>query len=81
MLRKFSTSVLRLLLSFESDRADASTCAEAEPVALAAKNPAPTEAEVRHGLEGNICRCTGYQNIVASVLAGAAAMNAPAIGE
>jgi carbon-monoxide dehydrogenase small subunit len=50
-------------------------------VALTAKNPVPTEAEVRHGLEGNICRCTGYQNIVASVLAGAAAMNAPAIGE
>jgi carbon-monoxide dehydrogenase small subunit len=50
-------------------------------VALAEKNPAPTEAEVRHGLEGNICRCTGSQNIVASVLAGAAAMNAPAIGE
>ncbi len=34
-------------------------------VALATKNPSPTEAEVRHGLEGNICRCTGYQNIVA----------------
>jgi carbon-monoxide dehydrogenase small subunit len=50
-------------------------------VALTAKNPAPTEAEVRHGLEGNICRCTGYQNIVASVLAGAAAMNSSAIGE
>ena len=50
-------------------------------VALAAKNPTPTEAEVRHGLEGNICRCTGYQNIVASVLAGAAAMHAPAAGE
>ena len=50
-------------------------------VALAAKNPLPTEAEVRQGLEGNICRCTGYQNIVASVLAGAAAMNAPAIGD
>jgi len=50
-------------------------------VALTAKNPTPTEAEVRHGLEGNICRCTGYQNIVASVLAGAAAMNAPAVGE
>jgi carbon-monoxide dehydrogenase small subunit len=49
-------------------------------VAMAAKNPALTEAEVRHGLEGNICRCTGYQNIVASVLAGAAAMNASAIG-
>jgi aerobic carbon-monoxide dehydrogenase small subunit len=50
-------------------------------VALATKNPAPTEAEVRHGLEGNICRCTGYQNIVASVLAGAAAMHASGSGE
>jgi carbon-monoxide dehydrogenase small subunit len=50
-------------------------------VALATKNPTPTEAEVRHGLEGNICRCTGYQNIVASVLAGASAMHAPGIGE
>jgi carbon-monoxide dehydrogenase small subunit len=50
-------------------------------VALTAKNPAPTELEVRQGLEGNICRCTGYQNIVASVLAGAAAMNSSAIGE
>jgi aerobic carbon-monoxide dehydrogenase small subunit len=49
-------------------------------VALTAKNPVPTEAEVRHGLEGNICRCTGYQNIVASVMAGAAAMQEPAIG-
>ena len=35
-------------------------------------NPAPTEDEVRHGLEGNLCRCTGYQNIVKSVLAAAA---------
>jgi carbon-monoxide dehydrogenase small subunit len=50
-------------------------------VALTAKNPAPTESEVRHGLEGNICRCTGYQNIVASVLSGAAAMNMSAMGE
>jgi carbon-monoxide dehydrogenase small subunit len=50
-------------------------------VALTGKNPKPTESEVRHGLEGNICRCTGYQNIVASVLAGAAAMNSSAIGE
>ena len=38
-------------------------------VALASEKSNPTEAEVRHGLEGNICRCTGYQNIVASVLA------------
>ncbi len=30
-------------------------------------NPHPTEAEIRHGIEGNLCRCTGYQNIVAAV--------------
>ena len=36
-------------------------------VALLTDNPNPSEAEIRHGLEGNICRCTGYQNIVASV--------------
>ena len=45
-------------------------------IALAAEKPDLTEADVRHGLEGNICRCTGYQNIVISVMAGAAAMNA-----
>jgi carbon-monoxide dehydrogenase small subunit len=37
-------------------------------------NPHPTEADVRHGLAGNICRCTGYHNIVKSVLAAANAM-------
>ncbi|RGP37683.1 (2Fe-2S)-binding protein [Pseudotabrizicola alkalilacus] len=37
--------------------------------ALLANNPKPTEAEVRHELEGNICRCTGYHNIVKAVLA------------
>ena len=37
--------------------------------ALLAANPRPTEAEVRHGLEGNICRCTGYHNIVKAVMA------------
>jgi aerobic carbon-monoxide dehydrogenase small subunit len=37
--------------------------------ALLAQNAAPTEAEVRHHLEGNICRCTGYHNIVKAVLA------------
>ena len=35
---------------------------------LLAENPEPTEAEVREGLEGNLCRCTGYHNIVKSVL-------------
>ena len=31
------------------------------------RNPNPTEAEIRHGLEGNLCRCTGYQHIVNAV--------------
>ena len=39
---------------------------------LLKENPHPTEAEVRIGLEGNLCRCTGYHNIVKSVLACAA---------
>jgi len=33
------------------------------------KNPKATEQQVRHGLEGNICRCTGYENIVKSIVA------------
>jgi carbon-monoxide dehydrogenase small subunit len=37
--------------------------------ALLAENPKPSEAEVRHYLEGNLCRCTGYHNIVKAVLA------------
>jgi carbon-monoxide dehydrogenase small subunit len=41
--------------------------------------PHPTEAQVREGLEGNLCRCTGYHNIVKSVLA-AAEMNAQVPG-
>jgi aerobic carbon-monoxide dehydrogenase small subunit len=36
--------------------------------ALLERNPHPTEEEVRQGLEGNLCRCTGYQNIVAAVM-------------
>jgi len=43
---------------------------------FASRHTGPTEAEVRHWLEGNMCRCTGYQNIVASILAGTAAMHA-----
>ena len=43
-------------------------------VELLERNPQPTAAEVRAGLEGNICRCTGYQNIVKATLAAAAAM-------
>jgi carbon-monoxide dehydrogenase small subunit len=40
-------------------------------VGLLAENPHPTEQEVREGLEGNFCRCTGYHNIVRAVLAAA----------
>jgi carbon-monoxide dehydrogenase small subunit len=38
---------------------------------LLQQNPNPTDEEVRHGLEGNLCRCTGYQNIVKSIQAAA----------
>ena len=43
---------------------------------LANRNGAPSEQEVRDWLEGNICRCTGYHNIVKSIMAGARAMAA-----
>ena len=36
-------------------------------VSLLAENPSPSEDEIRHALEGNICRCTGYQNIVDAI--------------
>ncbi len=39
---------------------------------LLERNPQPTEEEIRHGLEGNLCRCTGYQHIVNAVKAAAA---------
>lgn len=42
-------------------------------VKLIEDNPNPSDAEIRHGLEGNICRCTGYENIVKSVRAAAMA--------
>ncbi|RPH55312.1 (2Fe-2S)-binding protein [bacterium] len=41
---------------------------------LLRRNPAPTEEEVRHWLEGNLCRCTGYHNIVRAVLTAAETM-------
>src|ERR1700685_2579046 len=43
-------------------------------VSLLAENPSPTEEEVRAALEGNLCRCTGYHNIVRAVLAAAPAL-------
>jgi carbon-monoxide dehydrogenase small subunit len=41
---------------------------------LLRRNPHPTADEIRHGLEGNLCRCTGYQNIVRAVQEAAAVM-------
>lgn len=46
--------------------------------ALLKDNPKPTEAEIRDYLEGNICRCTGYHNIVKAIMA-ASGQDAPAI--
>ena len=44
-------------------------------VGLLAENPHPTEPQVREGLEGNLCRCTGYHNIVRAVLSAAGAVD------
>lgn len=43
---------------------------------LLQENPNPSEAEVRFGIAGNLCRCTGYQNIVKAIMAAASQMNA-----
>ncbi len=45
---------------------------------LLSHNPDPTDAEIRHAIEGNICRCTGYQNIVAAIRHAAATMRSGA---
>nr|MBA2559396.1 (2Fe-2S)-binding protein [Propionibacteriales bacterium] len=42
-----------------------------QSIDLLKENPSPAEQEVRDGLEGNLCRCTGYQNIVKAVLSAA----------
>ena len=45
---------------------------------LLARNDDPTDAEIRHAIEGNFCRCTGYQNIVAAIREAASVMRAGA---
>jgi carbon-monoxide dehydrogenase small subunit len=45
---------------------------------LLARNADPTDAEIRHALDGNYCRCTGYQNIVAAIREAASTMQAGA---
>jgi carbon-monoxide dehydrogenase small subunit len=47
--------------------------------ALLTENPDPSEDEVRHALEGNLCRCTGYHNIVKAVLDAASKSSAPEV--
>jgi carbon-monoxide dehydrogenase small subunit len=42
---------------------------------LLQENPNPSEAEIRFGISGNLCRCTGYQNIVRAIRAAADTMN------
>ncbi|WP_075214071.1 (2Fe-2S)-binding protein [Mongoliimonas terrestris] len=42
---------------------------------LLSENPDPTEEEIRHGIAGNLCRCTGYQNIVKAIQHAAATLN------
>jgi carbon-monoxide dehydrogenase small subunit len=43
-------------------------------ISLLSENPTPTREEIRHGLEGNLCRCTGYHNIITAVETAAAQM-------
>ena len=45
-------------------------------VQILERNPSPSESEIRHGLDGNLCRCTGYQHIVDAVQHAARAMKA-----
>jgi carbon-monoxide dehydrogenase small subunit len=45
---------------------------------LLSSHPDPTDEQIRHGIEGNMCRCTGYQNIVAAVRSAAEAIRASA---
>ena len=47
-----------------------------QSISLLGENPHPCEQEIREGLEGNLCRCTGYQNIVEAVRVAAASMSA-----
>lgn len=44
---------------------------------LLQENPSPSVDEIRYGISGNLCRCTGYQNIVKSIQAAAESLNAP----
>ncbi|TAM92584.1 (2Fe-2S)-binding protein [bacterium] len=49
--------------------------------ALLTRNPKPSEAEIRRGISGNLCRCTGYQNIVKAIQQAAAEQSTAAAGD
>jgi carbon-monoxide dehydrogenase small subunit len=61
------------ILAAQADGTEIRTIEGMAATSLLEENPNPTEDEVRLGLEGNLCRCTGYHNIVKSVLAAASA--------
>lgn len=48
---------------------------------LLQENPSPTEEEIRYGISGNLCRCTGYQNIVKAITVAAQTLNAQEAAE
>jgi carbon-monoxide dehydrogenase small subunit len=48
---------------------------------LLSRNPDPSDSEIRHALEGNLCRCTGYQHIVNSIKSAAKKMQAAPVGD
>src|SRR6476620_5178053 len=64
------------VLAVQADGGEVRTIEGMSAADLLARNPNPTEAEVRSGLEGNLCRCTGYHNIVRAVQDAAKATSA-----
>ena len=64
------------VLAVQADGGEVKTIEGMAAADLLARNPNPSEAEVRSGLEGNLCRCTGYHNIVRAVQDAAKASSA-----
>ena len=71
LAQQFRTDAIRMTSKANSGHPTSSMSA----ADLLKNNPNPSETEIREYLEGNLCRCTGYDNIVKSIQAAAAAMN------
>ena len=67
-----SGRVVSRLVGFVDDDPDELLAAAFDSTALLAANPTPTEDEIRIGLSGNLCRCTGYDGIIKAVAQAAA---------